>query len=377
MAEFAAVEPAIDPANRITFLIDWEVTMKCNLDCSYCGSEGIYGGHNNSIKHPSMVDCEKTIDFMFPYVDLYMQHKIKGLRAAVLNIYGGESLHHPHIVEILQKCRRRHREEYAHRWPLKIMSTTNAIVPERKFLQIVELIEELTCSFHSEATDKQKLLFKKNVLTAQQMGKQVRVIVLMHTDPAKFAESQQVIEWCEEHGIQYLSRQLDPTPNQTDRLYGGKQVKWLVDYYKKKTYQSRYFPEVEANSDSQDMIQVGRACCGGRQLCLDSNFRSRNFVIDNRFSGWFCSVNEFFVYIKQVEKTIYTNKDCKMNFDGTVGPIGTLDDFQQLLDYTKTNLDQKTLPTIQCKKTRCYCGLCAPKAESIEVFNQIMEKYHA
>ena len=33
------IEPAIDPANKISFLLDWEITLRCNLDCSYCSSE--------------------------------------------------------------------------------------------------------------------------------------------------------------------------------------------------------------------------------------------------------------------------------------------------------------------------------------------------
>ena len=99
MTQFLCLEPAIDPNNRITFLLDWELTMKCNLDCSYCGT-GIYGGHDNSTRHPSLDKCLETLDFMFEYADLYMRTKPPGLRYVVLNVYGGESLHHPDIVKI-------------------------------------------------------------------------------------------------------------------------------------------------------------------------------------------------------------------------------------------------------------------------------------
>jgi len=113
MSTFESLEPAIDPGNRITFLLDWELTMKCNLDCSYCGT-GLYGGHDNSTRHPSLENCLETLDFMFEYVDLYMQTKPQGLRYVVLNVYGGESLHHPDIVEILNQVRHRH-QPYADR----------------------------------------------------------------------------------------------------------------------------------------------------------------------------------------------------------------------------------------------------------------------
>jgi pyruvate-formate lyase-activating enzyme len=376
MAVFSSLEPAIDPANRITFLIDWELTMKCNLDCSYCGSEGIYGGHNNSIKHPQIEDCVKTIDFMFSYVDLYMSQKIRGLKAAVLNVYGGEALYHPHILDILSKCQEYHQQRYADRWPLTVTITTNAVISRKKFDSIVSLVDEVTCSFHCEATDEQKSLFKKNVLAVKSQGKRVKVVVLMHTDPVYFAQSQDIIHWCQTHDIAHLPRQLDPTPQQTKREYQSQEVKWLTAFYKKNQHKSSYFPEVDNDATSQDLTNIGRACCGGRQLCLDSNFKSRNFVVKNQFHGWFCSVNEFFVYIKQVEKKIYTNKDCKMNFDGSIGPIGDLDHYQELLARTRQQIENKHMPVIRCAKSRCYCGLCAPKAETREMFEQIMKKYH-
>ena len=104
MNDFDTLEPAIDPNNRITFLLDWELTMKCNLDCDYCPT-GIDGGHDNSTKHPPLDQCLDALDFMFEYVDLYMQTKVKGLKHVVLNVYGGESLHHPDIAKILTQAR--------------------------------------------------------------------------------------------------------------------------------------------------------------------------------------------------------------------------------------------------------------------------------
>jgi sulfatase maturation enzyme AslB (radical SAM superfamily) len=102
---FETLEPAIDPNNRITFLLDWELTMKCNLDCSYCPT-GIQGNHDNSTKHPPKNECIKALEFMFDYVDLYMRTKPKGIRYVILNVYGGEALHHPNIVEILGQVKK-------------------------------------------------------------------------------------------------------------------------------------------------------------------------------------------------------------------------------------------------------------------------------
>ena len=103
---FNALEPAIDPNNRISFLLDWELTLKCNLDCDYC-STGLYGGHDNSTQHPPLAKCLAALDFMFEYADRYMATKPRGIRYVILNVYGGESLHHPDIVDILSEVDRK------------------------------------------------------------------------------------------------------------------------------------------------------------------------------------------------------------------------------------------------------------------------------
>ena len=124
MNSVKSLEPAIDPNNKINFLLDWELTLKCNLDCSYCPT-GIDGGHDNSTQHPALIDCLQTIDFMFKYADIYMSLRPPGLRHVILNVYGGESLHHPDIVPILEQVHQRH-APYADQWSLTVTTTTNA-----------------------------------------------------------------------------------------------------------------------------------------------------------------------------------------------------------------------------------------------------------
>jgi hypothetical protein len=64
-----------------------------------------------------------------------------------------------------------------------------------------------------------------------------------------------------------------------------------------------------------------------------------------------------------------------MNFNGEVGPIGTLDHCDELLSQLQTQIKNNNRPIIQCKKSFCYCGLCAPKSKNLDTFNKIMEKY--
>jgi pyruvate-formate lyase-activating enzyme len=369
------LEPAVDPKNRISFLLDWELTMKCNLDCSYCAT-GPYGGHDNTISHPETKDCFSTIDFMYRYADMYMDKKINGIKYVILNVYGGESLHHPGVVEILTQARSKYQKLYKDRWHLTVTTTTNVIVSEKKLQQIIPLVDEFTCSFHSEATDKQKQQFKNNVLLIRNSGRRVKCIILMHSKEHLFKESLDMIEWCQQNNILYLPRQLDHGPKKIHFNYTSGQVQWFDQLYKQKSKNKKYNVEFKKVNDKYDLTDSGRACCGGRQLCQDKNYKERTFFVENKFTDWYCSVNEFFLYVKQVNGEIYTNKDCKMNYDSSVGPIGTLAECNKLLLYVEEHLNNNTTPVIQCKKNRCLCGLCAPKAENLTDFQTIMKKYH-
>jgi pyruvate-formate lyase-activating enzyme len=372
MSNFEVLEPAVDPNNRISFLLDWELTMKCNLDCSYCDT-GTYGGHNNSIPHPPVEECLRTLDFIFSYVDLYMNTKPKGIRYVILNVYGGESLHHPDIVEILSQVRKKY-EPYADRWHLTVTTTTNAIISNNKLQKIIPLIDEFTVSYHSENTNKHKQQFRDNLLTIAGSGKRQKCVVLMHQEPKLFHDSEDMIAWLTQHNIKILPRQLDGNIGvEGKRIYDQTQVGWFDKFYQTKTFGQT--TNLLQNKVESHLTDIGRACCGGRQTCIDQNYKQRHFYVENKFPNWYCSVNHFFLFVKQVNGEVFVNKDCKMNFDGTVGPIGNLNNTKEILSTLQNQLDTNSLPIIQCKKYKCLCGLCAPKAKNLDTYKSIMKKY--
>ncbi len=372
MPNFDTLEPAIDPNNRITFLLDWELTLKCNLDCSYCPTTGPQPSHDNSTQHPPHEQCLSSLDFMFEYADIYMAHKPQGLRQVVLNVYGGESLHHPDIVPILQQARARHQAQYQDRWVLTITTTTNAIVSARLLDQIIPLIDEFTVSYHSENTPKQKQQFKNNLLTIKNAGRRMKCSVLMHNDPALFDDCQAMVAWCKENSIRMLPRQLDDHTSQRWN-YNNQQITWFNSVYQSRTHGTA---DVIPDQASRNLSDTGRACCGGRQVCQDQNYKERKFyVLDNKFTDWYCSVNWFFLHVKQLQGDVYVNKDCRMRADGTVGTIGTLSDTQAILTQLRDEFSKGSPPIIQCKKPTCYCGLCAPKAKDLSTYKKIITKY--
>ena len=336
--------------------------MKCNLDCTYCPT-GIYGGHDNTQRHPPLAECLKTIDFMFEYADIYMGTKPNSIKYVILNIYGGESLHHPDIVKILSVLRERY-QPYQDRWHLTITTTTNAIIASHRLDRIIPFIDEFTVSYHSENTPQQKQQFKDNLEKIKSANVRQKCIVMMHSESDKFEDAQTIIKWLNENNIKYLPKQIDHAIDK-DFNYDRQQVVWFEGLYKKS------LDKVVMRDNKADLADTGRACCGDRSLCADQNRREPQKFVSNKFPGWYCSVNHFFLYVKQVNGEVYVNKDCKMNYDGTVGPIGNLNDIESILAQAR----DKDKPIIRCAKERCRCGLCAPKASDLDTYKSIMRKY--
>ena len=344
----------------MTFLLDWEITKLCNLDCSYCGPES----HDNGTQHPPLDRCLTTIKFMFAYVDVYMQHKKN--KDVILNIYGGESLFHPNIIEILAAVR----DEYAlyqDRWRLTTTCTTNAVVGKNLLTRILPYIDEFTVSFHAEALAKQQTQTLDNLLTIKQAGNRVKCVVMMHNNPVLWQASMNAVAFCQDNEIAYISKTFDNsgTESGTEWAYNDAQQKYMKIFWASKDI-----------LNNKPIIEQGRACCGGRKLSVNNNLRERQtFVPRTNFEGWQCSVNWFFLYIDQLNEEIYTNKDCRTSTTGRVEPLGTLKSSDTILDTLSTQMQTGQLPIIHCIKPTCRCGFCAPKAQDATQFLQIVNRH--
>lgn len=366
MTQITSIGLALDPSNTPSFLLDWELTKLCNLDCSYCpvDTQGYDGGHDNSTQHPPLAECLQSIDFMYEYVDLYMQYKKPSQRKVVINVYGGESLFHPDIVEILEQVRERYRP-YKDRWYLTVTCTTNGIVGPNHWRRIVPLIDEFTISYHPENLPKQKQQFKDNLLYLKANHHQFKTVVMMHNNPEYFKDSESMIEFCKQNGLRHVAKPLDNW--QPEWQYTGEQ------YNKLKTFWMA--PIEEVVKDKIQAIDQGRSCCGGRRLSLNGDLRSNvGFVAQQGFEGWSCSVNWFFLFVQQLTGSVYTNKDCKMSTSGNVEPLGNISDYKKIISTLQTQLETNTMPIIHCKKANCRCGFCAPKAKSEQDFRELIKR---
>jgi hypothetical protein len=358
----------------LVFLLDWELTKRCNLDCSYCPI-GVDGGHDNSTQHPPLNECLRTIDFMYEYVDLYMEHKKSTQKKVILNVYGGESLFHPNISEILQACRDRYKS-YSDRWELTITTTTNAVINKKIWSKIIPLIDEFTISYHAENLPKQEKLFFSNLLTLREFHKRVKVVVMMHMDPKLWENSIRAIDFCQSHNIRYLAKPVDCV----DVSYSNEQYEYIKNYWinntnTKNLEESKQRLTYLKGKDKVISINEGRACCGGRKLALNNSLSSSvTFVARQGFKDWYCSVNWFFLFVQQLTGDVYVNKDCRMGFNKTVEALGNMKSYENILANLRNQLDTKTMPVIQCAKSICQCGYCAPKAEELSDFKNLISR---
>jgi pyruvate-formate lyase-activating enzyme len=377
MSKVNSIGFALDPTNVPSFLLDWEVTKRCNLDCSYCATGVEEGCHDNTTSHPPLAECLHTIDFMYKYVDAYMKYKKPSQRKVVLNVYGGESLFHPNIVEILEACKEKY-QQYKDNWYLTITCTTNGVVGKSQWAQIVPLIDVFTLSYHSENLPKQKQQYQDNVLYLKEHAKQFKCVIMMHTNAEYFKDGESMIEFCQEHSIQYVAKPLDNTgPEWT---YTEPQFQVLKNFWVSRSStlnRADYKKTIDAvgNTAQVHSINEGRSCCGGRKLSLNGDLKSFvTFVPKKGFKGWSCSVNWFFLFVQQLTGNVYTNKDCRMSTSGLVEPLGNLRDSDQIINTLHQQLETGTMPIIQCKKEICLCGICAPKAETKEDFMQLITR---
>ena len=332
------LEPAYHPNQKMSFLIDWLITLKCNYDCGYCpiGPDG----HDNSTKHPPMEKCLKMLEQMYQYTDAIMVHKKNAFKDAILNIYGGESLYHPDILEIMAKSSRMY-EKYSDRWRLKRRLTTNGTATEKNWKVICDHVEGVTMSYHSPGPAKMKKLFKNNTEYLHDTKKEYDVVVLMYPHTDFWKDCVDFMHWATDNSINARAKMLDGP-----FMYDQNHLDDLAEF----------IPEEElkdwAHTTKPD--NQSRGCCGGRKMCFDRNLKQHKTLVPrgiNGFEGW----------------------HCRVKLDGGTGAIA---DMNTMSDYIDSMRKTNKLPTLVCAQKECLCGTCAPKAVDSNNLNNILKIYN-
>jgi hypothetical protein len=179
----------------------------------------------------------------------------------------------------------------------------------------------------------------------------------MHNDKEMFNDVERMVQYCKDNQLPFFLKRLDNTEEQW--AYTGKQFQKIQANFGDN--------EVEEPDEKVLSISKGRACCGGRKMCVNGNYKENLLYINKQgFKDWHCSVNWYFLFLRQYNGKVYSStKDCLTNVTtNRVEPLGNIDNYQVMLDTLRTQLETKSMPVIKCVKSICVCGYCAPKAES-------------
>ena len=349
----SSVDVDISTRHLPAFMINFIVCYKCNLDCSYCDF------HDNDYKPLPLDECKKSIDFIFKYTDIVLSAKLKHERRMSLNLIGGEPFAHPDIVDILEYIRQVYVVKYKDNFKLSVCVTTNGIIGPNALARSIDLVDFWTVSYHTEALDKQKELTLDTINALYQGKKILEVRVMAPSDPAKFAESQRVHSQLVNTGVTALMK-----PIMGDQ-YASNQAGYMKIFWKTKEEIQQY------------NTATGITCCSERPLILneDKNHRT-NFIPDNNFRDWYCALNWNFLSVNHFLE-VFLNTHCHVsNQTNKEEPLGTIADADRILKQLQEQIDNKSVPVIQCPKKICHgCGMCAPKAKTKEEMTKIMKKH--
>lgn len=345
---------AIKLVNPEKMMITWDTGRRCNFDCSYCEATR----HNNYSKHHSYEELMSTFSFIKEYTKIYNSEKNN------INFTGGEPTVNPNFWKFVYYLK-----ENEPNFSLGL--TTNGAWPVKRSDEIIDLFSGVTISYHAESAEKIKNQIIENIKILSKSNIFLQVNVMIHVD--YFEETKNLCYLLKDLGIRHNPRPIgdgniqrsgwftdsDGTLRRTSHTYTEEQQEWFFSY----------IGQPNPAKTLKEGTQLGRSCCGGRCLSGKVNGVWQDIKhVDTNFKDWFCSVNKYFLHIDQHTGNVYHHQTCKAKFEfGERGPIGNLNNTTSILEYAKSNLEK----TIVCPNQRCGCGMCVPKAKTLEEYKSL------
>lgn len=335
------------------FMVTWDIGRRCNFDCSYCE----ISRHDNVSSPHSYDELLRTFKFVKEYTQIYAD-------LVNINFTGGEPTINPAFWQLTEYIN-------ANETRFRLSLTTNGAWHPRNTDRIAQLFEGVTVSYHTEGHPNLKKQTLDNIKLLHEKGIWLQVNVMLHTD--NWAEGVQVCEELKSLGIRHNPRPIgdgniarkgwfidaDGSNRRTSHDYTDEQQDWFFNYSGTK----------KPVGGTKEGTELGRKCCGGR--CVQgkvNNEWQEVSLIDTHFKGWYCSVNKYFLHIDQHTGDVFHHQTCQALHNGLRGPLGSIDNTLEILDYAKTNKNN----TIVCPNTRCGCGMCVPKAKDLVEYKIIL-----
>lgn len=377
----------VDLLTGNVFQVSWDMGRRCNYDCSYCPVTR----HDNFSPHASIDELKSSVDFLFEYIDTYMQYRDH--KRASISFTGGEPTVNPNFIPFIEYLKEEYNKRYSDRWQTGFSLTSNGAMGPKIAQEIIDKMSFVTLSYHTEADVKLKNQIKDRIMqfhTASEAAKKsngkdyfgFKVNVMFHAQ--YFDECKELCKWLDELGVWYVPRIIGEEPDSKPSFahkYTDEQLDYIKNYWKYKEEglnNDKLSAVGEKTTEKKKLgMVVGRPCCGGREMCLSSGDTSKksNFVNMREFKGWHCSVNWFFLHLEQQTDQVFHHQTCQARFDGTRGPIGKISEGKKIIQDLKHKLETQTMPIMICPKHTCGCGLCAPKSKFKEKFLQTVDRH--
>ena len=353
---------AIRNVNNDGLSVIWDTGRFCNFDCSYCEATR----HNNYSKHKPLEEFIATFKFVKSWIDAYNVRLINPGRPGI-NFTGGEPTANPNFWELVDYIKKQ--------VPYYNLSlTTNGAWGEIYSKKIMENFSGVTISYHAEADKKLKARSIRNILKLAKTDIWLQVNVMLHVD--YWDETVNLYKQLKSQGIRCNLRPIgdgsiirkgwfidsDGTNRRTSHEYTPEQQQWFWNE----------MGIADPSKISAEGNQLGRACCGARPLegKVDNEWQTIK-LIDTHFEDWYCMVDWFFLYIDQETGNVFHHQTCKAFYEKTTGPIGNLSNSTQMLVDLSKRLSQETVVPIICPNKRCGCGMCVPKAKTLDDFKSL------
>ena len=330
----------------------WDLGRRCTYDCSYCSPHY----HTDFSPLMSKEKFTKTADSIMRYADMLNEYRKEPVCTS-LAFTGGEPTLHPGFFEWL--------EELREKYPRKVLNlnvTTNGCYNKKRVMQLINTVDNVTISYHAEATPAQKKLVLENIDTCNKHNFNFKVNLMMHKD--YFEECVQLAEHFKENNIKYVPRIIgdgvSTQESKTTQVYSKEQLNWFKQYWQEKNQVTKK----DCGSCSTTNTSLGRPCCRQNQLQLKFG---DTWQPGNWFFFYVCSEFDYFGY----------HQTCEVNFNNKIGKNGKASEIDLFTDKIRTRLEEGTMPVIKCPKMNCGCGLCASKSLHKEDLEQdIKENYN-
>lgn len=375
----------VDAVESDTMLVSWDLGRRCNYDCTYCPAHR----HDNFSEHASLEELQRSAQFVFDYLGVMMPKKYR--KRVSISFTGGEPTANPNFIAFGKWLRSHYEANYQESYHLNLSLTTNGAMSRKMCDSLIQNYNFSTISYHCEAKDKVKQNVISNIMYLHEKKFPIKINVMFHAREDYFEECKQLCLKLQEAGVDFVPRMIGEYEdnNRYHHKYSPEQIQWMKDFWddhKRKQNGEPPKPKaaaIEQGDQGQDVPKekqsarsLGRPCCGKRVMNVCSSdkktWTKTSFLSFAKFEGWYCSVNWFFLHIEQQTGEIYHHQTCQAKFGGKRGSIGNLADTEAILAPLRENIANNTMPVIVCPNKICGCGLCTPKAKSLDDFKKIL-----